>query len=111
MRGTVWGYNIERARSKFLDIVEQYKMIGIQPTKVVNSKYNVWAEFENGDRWNAVNASERQRGQKSSIAYIDTEIDKEIIDCIILPTTFAPPYNAIRYYWVEKDDEIETKLI
>lgn len=110
MKGIVWGRNIDRAKPKLWEIVEDYKRVRIQPTRIVDSKYNAWAEFENGDKWSACGASESQRGHKANIAYIDRAIDEETIHCIILPTICVPPYHAVNYYWVEGDDLIETKV-
>ena len=55
-------------------------------------------EFPNGDYWIAVKATEYSRGRACNIAYIDCEIDKDIVNCVIKPTIKSFPYQAYHYY-------------
>jgi hypothetical protein len=107
MRGTVWGVTRERARLKLWEIVEDYERMGIKPIRKVDSMSSSFVEFDNGDYWVAIKASENQRGRRSNISYIDYAIPEDIINTIIKPATTALPFQAIRYYWAEGIDEIE----
>ena len=107
MRGTVWGITRERARLKLWEIVEDYERMGIKPIRKVDSMSSSFVEFDNGDYWVAIKASENQRGRRSNISYIDYAIPEAIINTIIKPATIALPFQAIRYYWAERDEEIE----
>ena len=53
-----------------------------------------FADFDNGDRWIVVKASECSRGQACNIAYIDRTINYDLIQKIIMPTIKAFPYQA-----------------
>ena len=101
MRGAVWGATMQRARVKLQQIIEEYELIGIKLTKQVNSLSSAWAEFENGDIWKAVSASDSARGNKINVSYIDRAISEDIVNKIIKPCTIAHPFQAIHYYWTE----------
>ena len=97
MRGIVYGKTFKRAETKLQEIIENYKKIGIEPNSIYkNNYYSV--EFPNRDDWIAVGASENSHGRTCNIAYIDRDIDIEIIERIIKPTIKSFPYQAYRYY-------------
>lgn len=100
MRGIVWGLTFNDAKIKLLDIEEKYR-----PYTDIAAKYNSKSTyeiiFENGDRWIACEASDRSRGHKCNISYIDSRIPNDIVDNIIKKCTIAEPYHAITYFKVE----------
>lgn len=101
MRGIVYGKTFKRAEAQLQEIVENYKKMGIEPESIYNirkSSNSYSVKFPNGDYWIAVGASENSRGRACNIAYIDQDIDDEIIACIIMPTIKSLPYQAYRYY-------------
>ena len=98
MRGIVYGKTFERAEIQLQKIIDDYKKIGIEPQSIHNIKNNYSVGFPNGDYWIAVGASENSRGRACNIAYIDLEIEPDIISCIIMPTIKSFPYQAHRFY-------------
>ena len=62
MRGIIWGKNIERARDRLEMLIEDYAWIKIKPIRVIKSRNEFLVEFENGDKWKAIEASERKLG-------------------------------------------------
>ena len=101
MRGIVYGKTFERAKCQLEKIIEDYKKMGIEPEniyKIRKSINNFSVEFPNGDYWIAVRASESSRGRACNIAYIDREIEPDIISCVIMPTIKSFPYQAHRFY-------------
>lgn len=101
MKGIVYGKTFEKAKIQLQKIIEDYKKIGIEPETKYSIKLslnNFSVEFPNGDYWIAVGASESSRGRACNIAYIDLEIEPDIISCVIMPTIKAFPYQAHRFY-------------
>ena len=98
MRGIVYGKTIERAEIQLEKIIEDYKRMSIEPETIHKIRNNFSVEFLNGDYWIAVGASDSARGRACNIAYIDRDIDIEIVECIIKPTIKSLPYQAYRYY-------------
>lgn len=101
MRGIVYGSTFEKAKTQIEKIIEDYKKIGIEVSeshglRIAHNSIDV--SFTNGDYWTAVRASESSRGRACNIAYIDHDIDPEIICCVIKPTIKSYPYQAHRYY-------------
>ena len=101
MRGIVYGSTFEKAKTQLEKIIEDYQKIGIEINgrrgfRVAHNSMDV--VFINGDQWTAVRASENSRGRACNIAYIDRDIDIEIVECIIKPTIKSFPYQAHRYY-------------
>ena len=98
MRGIIWGKNIERARDRLGMLMDDYERIRIKPIRIANHRNEFSVEFENGDKWKAIEASACKLGQRSNIALIDVEIDEDIVACIIKPANSMPPYNALSYF-------------
>ena len=105
MIGVVWGSTFKIASLKLNEIVEQYTLYRIPPTRLVKTKYNHWVEFENGDIWRACSAHESSRGIKSNVAYIDQMISPIFVDTVIKPCTTSLPFQAIHYYWPGEDED------
>ena len=101
MKGIVYGKTFKRAEIQLQKIIEDYEKMGMGPEniyKIRKSVNNFSVEFLNGDYWIAVGASENSRGRACNIAYIDRDIDIEIVECIIKPTIKSLPYQAHRYF-------------
>ena len=101
MKGIVYGKTFEKAKIQLQEIIEDYKKIGIEPETPYNNRLglnNFSVEFPNGDYWIAVRASENSRGRACNIAYIDRDIEQELIECVIKPTIKSYPYQAHRFY-------------
>lgn len=102
MIGIVWGKTKTRADNQLTQIIENYNWKGIKPVKIRNSKNTFNSvEFDNGDVWKAVSAIESARGNKCNVSYIDKEIDIEIIQTIINPSTCCQPFQAFKFFWGE----------
>ena len=98
MRGIIWGKNIERAKDRLGTLIEDYERIKIKPIRITNHRNEFLVEFENGDKWKAIEASACKLGQRSNIALIDIEVDEDIVACMIKPANSMPPYNALSYF-------------
>ena len=101
MKGIVYGKTFKRAEIQLQKIIEDYEKMGMGPEniyKIRKSINNFSVEFLNGDYWIAVRASENSRVRACNIAYIDREIEPNIISCIIMPTIKSLPYQAYRFY-------------
>lgn len=99
MKGIVWGETTTRANAKLqqiMDEYENYKIANLVSWKKLNNKTTI--QYDNGDIWIALNASENSRGRRCNVSYIDTRIDPDIIQQIIIPCTTAAPYRAIQYF-------------
>lgn len=102
MIGIVWGKTKARADNQLAQIVEDYNWQGIKPLKIIDSKYaSNSVEFDNGDIWKAVSATDSARGNKCNISYIDKGIDIETIQTIIIPSTCRKPFYAFKFFWGE----------
>ena len=102
MIGIVWGKTKVRADNQLAQIVEDYNWQGIKPVKIIDSKYaSNSVEFDNGDIWKAVSATDSARGNKCNISYIDKGIDIETIQTIIIPSTCRKPFYAFKFFWGE----------
>ena len=101
MKGIVYGQTFEKAKTQLEKIIEDYKRIGIEINErhgLRATRYSMDVSFTNGDQWIAVRASENSRGRACNIAYIDHDIDPDIISCVIIPTIKSYPYQAHSYY-------------
>lgn len=99
MIGIVWGSTYDKAFSQLEKIRDQY--LYFTKHKVVYQKFTLnysLLEFDNGDVWKAMTATDSRRGEACNISYIDIEIDDAIINTIIRPATKRAPYTAIHYF-------------
>lgn len=99
MKGVVWGYTLYAARNKLEEIEQEYEIYhkATPMRKIVNS-HETLIEYDNGDCWRALRATESARGIRCNISYIDTRIDIDIVNTIIKPVTSCPPYHAFQYF-------------
>ena len=81
MRGIVWGCNMNIAIEQLNKIAGKYEMCNYaKAIRKYYTKHRSWITFDNGDIWCAVSASERCRGLRGNIAYIDRNISEDIVN-------------------------------
>lgn len=98
MKGIIYCNKIEAGLEQFKKIIEDYDTIGIKCEKPRVSANQAFADFDNGDRWTVVKATDGARGYACNVAYIDRMIPDDFVETIIMPTIKAFPYQAYRYY-------------
>lgn len=76
--------------------------MNIPSIRFIRSNFDSFAEFENGDRWRIIKASDAGRGNRCHISYVERNIDYNLYRCVICPSTSALPYTAISF-WGEGD--------
>lgn len=103
MKGIIW-YKDDWVKGfeQLEKIIEKYQQINISTKRFARSRFDSFAEFQNGDIWRVKCAGEQSRGQRCNVSYIERSIDYNIYECIISHCTTAYPYNAIRL-WGEGD--------
>lgn len=89
-------------------IIEKYQKINISTTRFARSKFNSFAEFQNGDIWKIKKAGDCNRGYCCNVSYIERNIDYDIYRCVIFPCTKGYPYTAI-HFWGEGDLHISAE--
>lgn len=100
MRGIVWGKTIERSQEKLENIVDNYIIMGHKILEKRATKRHIAILFDNGDYWQAIQATESSaRGRRCNISYIDHEL-KEYITIIeqIKACTTTMPYYGFAYF-------------
>lgn len=91
-----------RASEKLLQkIIESYNDKGIACIKILPTKTNYHVVFENGDICKIVRATEKARGIRQDIAYIEKNINHEICETIIYPNAKNLSNNI--FFWSEGD--------
>ena len=99
MRGIVWGKTIERSQDKLEKIIGDYIAMGYKVLEVRTTKHHTAILFDNGDYWQAIQATDNSRGQRCNVSYIDHELEKYIsIISIIKHCTTAMPFHGITYF-------------
>ena len=98
MKGNVYGSTIEIANQELEQIIEDYKTMGYLVTRYVKRLNGSFVEFNNADFWQAVRVGDGQRANRCNVAYIDRNINQNIVDCIIRPAITLKPFQAERYY-------------
>lgn len=87
----------ERADQKFEHILHNYDILQIKCIKLIKTKQNIRAVFENGDSWEMFSFNENICGKKININYIPNDTKPEILNIIKAMTT-ALPFNGIVFY-------------
>lgn len=94
MTGIVYGATIESAQNKLQEIINDY-------TNMVSIRYNYEigdrVRFSNGDIWEACVPSENVRAKACNVAYIDHEIDIDLLN-IIMASIKSPPFQAHHHF-------------
>ena len=99
MRAIIYCQEINTGMNKLNDIIHNYAKINIETTNIKRiTKTSVFIVFKNGDEWTVAIANDGSRGRACNIAYIDRNINEEIVQTIIMPTIKAYPYQAYQYY-------------
>ena len=83
MKILVYGSTREIAFYKLQNLLDNMRYGDV--SKVRKSSFDFVVELKNGDIFQAVIASDNVKGRKWDYAYIDMNIDSEIIQQIILP--------------------------
>lgn len=91
IKGVIWtcdraGDGIERLKY----IQDRYMFAGINPRREIYSRQSSWVEFDNGDVWRVMSATESGRGVRSNYAWIDARISDELVRTVILRTLICP---------------------
>ena len=99
MKGIIW-YKDDWTKGfeQLEKIIEKYQQINISTKRFVRSRFDSFAEFQNGDIWRVKCAGEQSRGQRCNVSYIERNIDYNTYECIISHCTTGFPYNAIRLW-------------
>lgn len=108
MRGIVWGSTQDIATNKLIQVIKEYNMIGIIPSREVITKYNAWVRFENGDYWIATGAWESARGRKANISYVDRAINRNFFNTVIRNCTIGFPYRGFLFFGEGELNEYDT---
>ncbi len=111
MRGIIYCKSSSiNGNEQLKEIVDRYNKAHIA-TKICHYKATgSYAEFENGDIWKVVRASDSARGQCCNIAYVERSIDYDTYRVIIRPTIKNLPYTAI-HLWGEGNLHITDNII
>lgn len=109
MKGIIWyeSGNMEKA-IKQLNIIKKNYLRLLAKTEQDNfvditlqekrSSKDWLIVFNNNDCWKIVLAQDNRRGEACNISYIDKDISLDIVNTIIIPSTKAIPYQALKYY-------------
>ena len=77
--------NRYKAEQKLREIIEEKVRYGIDMIAYRKYSYISEAIFSDGEEWITLNAITNARGYRWRRAYVDIDISKEIVDCIIIP--------------------------
>ena len=98
MKGIIYGKTFKSAEQKMSDVLDEYERAKIPVATLQHSHCQETVIFENGDYWLAIGASDNCRGKACNIAYIDKDIDSNIISYVIMPTIKAAPFQGWKFY-------------
>ena len=98
IHGIIWGDTLAEAKDELTRLKHNYLVCHREVIHEVNSPLAGVVEFDDGDLWEAKAVDGKHRGIKCNISYISSNIDKELVDTIIMPCTTAPPCRGICYY-------------
>lgn len=79
----IYGSTIEIANAKLQGLLDNMKYGDV--LNVMKSFNNFVVTMKNGDVYRAVTTSDSSRGRKWQYAYIDSKIDSQLIDWVVLP--------------------------
>ena len=85
MRGAIYAIDREKALSCLRGIIIMYSHSNIRCTRKVITKYDAWAEFENGTLWRILSSESSRRGYKWHECYVDENISDDMLHEVILP--------------------------
>ena len=98
MKAIIYCQEINTGMNKLNNIMKNYERMNIKTTMTRGSRNSAFIVFENGDEWTVAIANDGSRGRACNIAYIDKNIDEEVVQTVIMPTIKALPYRAYNFY-------------
>lgn len=98
MKAIIYCQEINTSMNKLNKIMKNYERMNIKTAITRGSRNSAFIVFKNGDEWTVVIANDGSRGRACNIAYIDKNIDKEVVQTVIMPTIKALPYGAYNFY-------------
>jgi hypothetical protein len=101
MKGAIWCSSISKGNIELEKIIKDYARDGIKPIENRGYKKTYFGNnvtFDNGDFWKVIPARESARGYCVNISYIDSEIDKDTVNTVIIPATRSYPFQGYKYY-------------
>ena len=101
MKGIIW-YKDDWVKGfeQLEKIIEKYQQINISTKRFARSRFDSFAEFQNGDIWRVLGANDGSRGYRCNVAYIERSISFDTYRVIICPAMMNHPYSAI-HLWGE----------
>ena len=103
MKGIIfYGSSFVKANEELKKMVDRYNQMRIPVIKCHYKKIGSYAEFENGDVWRVVGASDNARGHRCNVAYVERCVDYNIYRTVIMHCLTAAPFTAINL-WGEGD--------
>lgn len=98
MKGAIYGKTIEAAKEQLNNIIYRYECCEIKPLITFNLKHCSTVEFDNGDKWVAIQYTGfNTHGRRYNIIYIDHDISKDE-QKLIGACANLPPYTGITYF-------------
>ncbi len=98
MRGIIWYLDKEKSEQIFNRILDLYESKDIKSVSLQRRKEYSQVAFENGDYWQTISANTSGRGLACNVAFIQKEINKQVVDIVIRPTVKSRPYVGYYYY-------------
>ena len=98
MKGIIWYKTKQKGLMCLKRLINDYAQINIEVLIRRNNTLQVYIQFSNNDIWLVTPAINSSRGNASHIALIDTDIEQDIVDTIIMPTLKMKPYRAYNFY-------------
>lgn len=91
-RWAVVGFTHERAKEIIRDIESS---CGKEIHRKIESKYELMTEFTDGTVLRHIRASENSRGHRFGKLWCDKSVNRDILNCVILPMYFGEQDDII----------------
>lgn len=98
MKAIIYCQEINTGMNKLNDIMKNYERMNIETAITKCGHNSAFIVFKNCDEWTVAIANDGSRGRACNIAYIDKNIDEEVVQTVIMPTIKALPYRAYNFY-------------
>ena len=98
MKAIIYCQEINTGMNKLNKIMKNYERMNIETAITRCSRNSAFIVFKNGDEWTVAIANDGSRGRACNIAYIDKNINEEVVQTVIMPTIKALPYRAYNFY-------------
>lgn len=106
IKGIIWCLKAEDGEAQLRQMIEQYKLWGVNIEKEHWHNISSMVIFDNGDIWRVRSAHESARGERCNISYIQHGISFDFIDEVIMPCMCVGPFSAYRFFIGESMNEI-----